>query len=147
MTPLIEARHVTKTFGGGLLDHDRTIALENFSLTIDVERPSITAIVGESGSGKTTLARLLLGLVAPTSGQVLYQGRDLHALSGAEHRGFRRDVQARADPNARQRPLLGKSLADLAQNRHRPLGPLRAHTPRIGEREVTDVRGIGRGGA
>lgn len=94
MTPLIEARHVTKTFGGGLLDHDRTIALENFSLTIDVERPSITAIVGESGSGKTTLARLLLGLVAPTSGQVLYQGRDLHALSGAEHRGFRRDVQA-----------------------------------------------------
>ena len=94
MTLLIEARHVTKTFGGGLLDRDRTIALENFSLAIDAERPSITAIVGESGSGKTTLARLLLGLVAPTSGQVLYQGRDLHALSSAEHRAYRRDVQA-----------------------------------------------------
>ena len=55
---------------------------------------AITAIVGESGSGKTTLARLLLGLVAPTSGQVLYQGRDLHALSGTERRAFRRDIQA-----------------------------------------------------
>ena len=58
------------------------------------DRPSITAIVGESGSGKTTLARLLLGLVAPTSGQVLYQGRDLHDLSGTERRAFRRDIQA-----------------------------------------------------
>jgi peptide/nickel transport system ATP-binding protein len=37
---------------------------------------------------------MLLGLVAPTSGQVLYQGRDLHALSGTERRAFRRDIQA-----------------------------------------------------
>jgi peptide/nickel transport system ATP-binding protein len=86
-TPLIELRHTTKRYG-------HVAALEDFSLTIDAARPTITAIVGESGSGKTTLARLLLGLVAPTSGQVLYQGRDLHALSGTERRGFRRDIQA-----------------------------------------------------
>jgi oligopeptide/dipeptide ABC transporter ATP-binding protein len=85
--PLIELRGATKTYG-------RIAALEDFSLTIDAARPTITAIVGESGSGKTTLARLLLGLVAPTSGQVLYQGRDLHELSAAERRTFRRDVQA-----------------------------------------------------
>jgi oligopeptide/dipeptide ABC transporter ATP-binding protein len=91
---MLEARNVTKTFGEGLLHRDVTVALEDFSFAIDAERPSITAIVGESGSGKTTLARLLLGLVAPTSGQVLYQGRDLHALSGSERRAFRRDVQA-----------------------------------------------------
>src|SRR5580692_3883262 len=94
MTLLLEARHVTKYFGGGLLDRDSTVALEDFSFAIDSGRPSITAIVGESGSGKTTLARVLLGLVAPTSGTVLYQGRDLHALSGAERRNFRRDIQA-----------------------------------------------------
>jgi peptide/nickel transport system ATP-binding protein len=94
MTLLLEARNVTRSFGGGLLDRDAIVALEDFSFAIDAERPSITAIVGESGSGKTTLARLLLGLVAPTSGQVLYQGRDLHALSGTERRAFRRDVQA-----------------------------------------------------
>jgi peptide/nickel transport system ATP-binding protein len=91
---LLEARHVTKTFGGGVLDRDATIALEDFSLTIDREQPRIIAIVGESGSGKTTAARLLLGLVAPTSGAVLYQGRDLHALPRGERRTFRRDIQA-----------------------------------------------------
>jgi peptide/nickel transport system ATP-binding protein len=93
-TLFLEARHVTKMFGGGLLDRNTTVALQDFSLAIDAEHPRIIAIVGESGSGKTTLARLLLGLVAPTSGQVLYQGRDLHALSGAEGRAFRRDIQA-----------------------------------------------------
>jgi oligopeptide/dipeptide ABC transporter ATP-binding protein len=94
MTTLLEARHVTKSFGSGLLDRDQTVALDDFSFAIHTERPSITAIVGESGSGKTTLARLLLGLVTPTSGEVLYQGRDLLALSGAERRDFRRDIQA-----------------------------------------------------
>jgi oligopeptide/dipeptide ABC transporter ATP-binding protein len=85
--PLIELRNATKTYG-------RIAALEDLSLAVDAARPTITAIVGESGSGKTTLARLLLGLIAPTTGQVLYQGRDLHALSGAERRAFRRDIQA-----------------------------------------------------
>src|SRR5499426_3013128 len=93
MTPLLEARRVTKIFGGGILDRHSTVALEDFSLAIDSERPSITAVVGESGSGKTTLARLLLGLVAPTRGQVLYQGQDLQSMSHAAWRAFRRDVQ------------------------------------------------------
>jgi len=93
MTVLLEARHVTKAFGGALR-RERTVALEDFSLSIDPDAPSITAVVGESGSGKTTLARLLLGLVAPTEGSVLYNGQDLAHLSGAERRTFRRDVQA-----------------------------------------------------
>ncbi len=93
MTALIEARHVTKIFGGGLFDRTRTVALEDFSLAIESEPPSITAVVGESGSGKTTLARLLLGLAAPTAGEVLYSGKDLRGLSGQERRAFRRDVQ------------------------------------------------------
>ena len=94
MTALLEARAVGKAFGGGMLHRDAIVALRDFSLTLEIERPRIIAIVGESGSGKTTLARLLLGLVAPTTGQVLYHGRDLHSLSRAEHRAFRRDIQA-----------------------------------------------------
>src|SRR5512132_4076573 len=93
MTTLLEAQHVTKIFSSGLLDRHSTVALEDFSLAIDSERPSITAVVGESGSGKTTLARLLLGLTAPTRGHVLYQGRDLQSMSRADWRAFRRDVQ------------------------------------------------------
>lgn len=93
MTALLEARHVTKIFGGGLLSKSRTTALENFSFGIASDPPSITAVVGESGSGKTTLARLLLGLTTPTTGQVFYQGTDLRRLSAEQRRSFLRDVQ------------------------------------------------------
>ncbi len=94
MTALLEARRVTKIFGGGLFNRaNLTVALENFSLTIEDSPPSITAVVGESGSGKTTLARLILGLATPTSGEVLYRGTDLRRLNGEQRRQFLRDVQ------------------------------------------------------
>ena len=93
MSALLEVQHITKIFGSGLFSRSRTVALENFSLAIDSEPPTITAVVGESGSGKTTLARILLGLETPTEGQVLYQGKDLRALSTEEWHRFRRDVQ------------------------------------------------------
>src|SRR5437870_6338322 len=93
MTALLEARHLTKVFGGGLFAGHKTLALRDFSLRVEAEPPSITAIVGESGSGKTTLARLLLGMIAPTTGEVLYRGKTLPSMSSAERRAFRRDVQ------------------------------------------------------
>jgi len=85
--PLLEALHVTKRYGA-------MTALSDLSMTIDAGRPAITAVVGESGSGKTTLARIILGLTPPSAGQVLYKGRDLARLSGAQRWEFRRDVQA-----------------------------------------------------
>ncbi len=94
MTALLEAQHVTKIFGGGLIKKHCTLALEDFSLCIGSGQPSITGVVGESGSGKTTMARLLLGLESPTKGEVLYKGKDLRRLSRTEWRAFRRDVQA-----------------------------------------------------
>jgi ABC-type oligopeptide transport system ATPase subunit len=69
-------------------------ALKDFSLAIDADRPSIISVVGESGSGKTTMARMLLGLEMPTSGEVLYHGKDLRQLSPAARRDFRKNVQA-----------------------------------------------------
>ena len=93
MTPLLEARNVTKIFSSGLINKRSTLALLDFSFSIDSDPPSITAVVGESGSGKTTLARLLLGLIAPTSGEVVYLGKTLRSMTGAERRAFRREVQ------------------------------------------------------
>ncbi|MDY6878078.1 MAG: ABC transporter ATP-binding protein [Chloroflexota bacterium] len=93
MTALLEARHVTKIFGGGLIKRNRTLALEDFSLSIGSGQPSITGVVGESGSGKTTMARLLLGLESPTQGKVLYKGKGLSRLSRTEWRAFLQDVQ------------------------------------------------------
>ena len=94
MTALLQAAAVSKHFPAATLGGAGTTALEPVSLTIDTSRPSITAIVGESGSGKTTLARVLLGLIAPTTGQVLFQGQNLATLDSETRRNFRRDVQA-----------------------------------------------------
>ncbi len=94
MPPFLELRNITKVFGGGLFRKKRTVALDDFSFTIDIDKPSVRAIAGESGSGKSTLGLLLLGFLAPTSGEVLYRGRNLHSLSRAGWMEFRREVQA-----------------------------------------------------
>src|SRR3954447_785162 len=95
MAELISVRNATKVFGGSRLFKSKVpnVALSDFSLNVRTAPPSITAIVGESGSGKTTLARLLLGVAAPTTGQVLYQGKELTSLSRGERKQFLRDVQ------------------------------------------------------
>ena len=93
MALLIEAVDLSKRFAGGL-GRESTLALAGLSLSIDPERPSVIAVVGESGSGKTTLARLLLGLVEPSGGEVRYRGTDLRKLKRRSRRAFRREVQA-----------------------------------------------------
>ena len=91
MSTLIELRNVTKIFGSGA---NTNVALDDLSLTISDDTSSFTAVAGESGSGKTTLARILLGFTPPTSGQVLFRGKDLWKISEAERRQFRKEVQA-----------------------------------------------------
>jgi len=93
VSSLLEARGVSKIFGGGLFDKRVTVALDAFSFAIESTPPRVTAIVGESGSGKTTLARLLLGLITPTTGEVLYNGTNLRKLARDDRRSFLRDVQ------------------------------------------------------
>jgi peptide/nickel transport system ATP-binding protein len=94
MTNLLEFRNVTKVYTTGLLTRSSTTALEDVSLKLSEEEPTIMAVAGESGSGKTTLAMLLLGFISPTSGQILYRGQDIRHLRGAERMTFRREVQA-----------------------------------------------------
>jgi oligopeptide/dipeptide ABC transporter ATP-binding protein len=93
MTAILEARNISKQFGGGFLQGPPTQALESFSMRIEAEPPSITAVVGESGSGKTTLAQILLGILPPTTGELLYEGQPVSELSKKNHKRFLRDVQ------------------------------------------------------
>ena len=94
MTALLEARNVTKRFGGGLFNKQYTLAVDNVSLSVGGDTPTVTAIAGESGSGKTTLARMLLNMLEPTEGSVEYKGKSLSSLSPRERKDFRREVQA-----------------------------------------------------
>lgn len=66
-------------------------AVDDVSFTLD--RGTTTAVVGESGSGKSTVARMVLGLLEPTSGTVHFDGDDVTSLSGARAKAFRRRVQ------------------------------------------------------
>ena len=94
MTDLLNLRSVTKVYSRGLLSRTSTVALNDVSLTLKENEPTILTVAGESGSGKTTLAMLLLGFIAPSSGQILYKGRDISRLKGEERMTFRREVQA-----------------------------------------------------
>lgn len=94
MSDLLELKNVTKTYSRGLLSRVSTIALNNVSLKLETEQPTIMTVAGESGSGKTTMAMLLLGFITPTSGQILYKGKDIQTLRGEERMLFRREVQA-----------------------------------------------------
>ena len=94
MSDLLEFKNVTKTYSRGLLSRVSTTALNDISLKLETEQPTILTVAGESGSGKTTLAMLLLGFITPTSGQILYKGKDIQSLRGEERMLFRREVQA-----------------------------------------------------
>ncbi len=93
---LVEGRGLTKEFfaGAGGLSlgaKPRLVALAGVSISID---PGETvALVGESGSGKTTAARILLGLLSPTSGEVFFKGREIVSLGAAELRSLRASMQ------------------------------------------------------
>ena len=92
---LLEIRDVTQAYPlprDSLLHPPGVVqALKGVSLQVTAGRSM--GIVGESGSGKSTLARLAMALERPTSGQVLFEGRDLNALSAADLRAARRDFQ------------------------------------------------------
>ena len=82
---LLDVRGVSHQFelAQGLLSRKRTLrAVDDVSLT--VSRGEILGVVGESGCGKSTLARILLGIIAPSRGSVLLQGRSLSSLPRRE---------------------------------------------------------------
>ncbi|MFH0176994.1 dipeptide ABC transporter ATP-binding protein [Streptomyces cacaoi] len=91
--PLVEARNLVKEFRlPAAAGAARTLrAVDDVSLTL--HRGRTLALVGESGSGKSTTARLVLRLVDPTSGSVLFDGADVTTARGAEARQLRRRAQ------------------------------------------------------
>ncbi|MEJ2240052.1 MAG: ATP-binding cassette domain-containing protein, partial [Gemmatimonadales bacterium] len=63
------------------------------SVSLSIARGESVGLVGESGSGKTTLGRLILRLIEPTAGSVLFDGIDVFALDQGPLRSLRRRMQ------------------------------------------------------
>jgi oligopeptide transport system ATP-binding protein len=96
MTPLFEARHLTKYFpmGGGILGRGKGVVRAVDDIAFAIEPGRTLGVVGESGCGKTTTAKLVLRLEKPTSGQILFEGQDVAGLEGADLQRYRKTVQA-----------------------------------------------------
>ena len=80
---MIEVNHLYKTFDDKEVLHDISAQFENGQTNL---------IIGQSGSGKTVLMKNLVGLLSPTSGEVLYDGRDFTAMSKSEKIHLRREM-------------------------------------------------------
>jgi ABC-type oligopeptide transport system ATPase subunit len=93
---LVEIRNLTKTFslsespfGGGRVGEVRAVD----DVSLDIHEGETLGLVGESGSGKSTLGRLILRLIEPTSGAIVFDGVDLLTANGLEVRRLRRHMQ------------------------------------------------------
>jgi peptide/nickel transport system ATP-binding protein len=135
--PLVEVKDLVKHFPirGGILQ--RTVAsvkaVDGVSFTI--KDGEVLGLVGESGCGKTTTGRLLLRLIEPTSGTVVFEGKDLRRLDAGDLKKTRADMQIIfQDPYASLNPrlpigeIIGEGLANQG-----------VHKSRVREERVADI--------
>jgi oligopeptide transport system ATP-binding protein len=117
---LVRAENLTREFeagSSGLLRRRRLTVKAVNAVNLDINPGETLGLVGESGSGKSTLGRLLLKLIEPTAGRVVFDGRDLATLSRKELRGLRREMQlvfqdpyASLNPRMRVRSIVGEGI-------------------------------------
>lgn len=119
-SPLVQAHHLSKVYGNGT----RAVV----DATFDIQPGETVGLVGESGSGKSTVAAMLLRLEDPTSGSVVFDGRDITRMPRPQLRRLRRDMQlVMQDPvsSLNRRRTVGSILAT----------PMQVHTS-MGKQEI-----------
>jgi len=137
MDNLLEIRNLSKSFTvtahslkGGRL---RLQAVDNLSFSL--RKGETLGLVGESGCGKSTVARLLLRLIEPDQGEILFDGTDLISLSPARLRPYRKRLQmVFQDPFSSLNPRLriGSAIGEaLAIHRLAPPGEIRDRVGRL----------------
>jgi branched-chain amino acid transport system ATP-binding protein len=72
MAAVLEARNVSKTFGAVTAASD---------INVQIEQGNVVGLIGSNGAGKTTFINMVTGYLKPTSGTILYHGRDITGLS------------------------------------------------------------------
>ncbi len=126
--PLVEATGLSKHFPvrvGGLLQR-HTIPLRAVDdVALRIEQGETLGLVGESGCGKSTLGRLLIRLIPPTAGNIVFDGTDINRLNAAALREKRRSMQiVFQDPYGALNPRM--SVHDIVAE------PLLIHGARVG---------------
>ena len=93
--PLLEVRGLAKTFPvrAGALQRVVGQVRAVDGVDFEVRAGETLGLVGESGCGKTTVGRLILRLIEPTGGSILFEGTDITKLSGSQLKSYRRKAQ------------------------------------------------------
>ncbi len=145
MTNLVETRSLKKHFRlpGGWLSGQARYVYGVDGVDLCISAGETFGLVGESGCGKTTLGRLILRLIEPTAGQILFDGRDITLQKRAELRPMRRQMQiVFQNPLSSLSPRLKveQVVAEPLQTHHVLRGPeLRARVV-----ELLEQVGLGR---
>ncbi len=138
-TPVVQLRdiHVHHRARGGKLFRPNIVKAVN-GVDFSVSRGETVGIVGESGCGKSTLASVLVGLQEPTSGQVLFRGKDAAKRNAAGRKEFGRSVAVVfQDPSTALNPRM--SISDILTD------PLKIHgigTPASRAAKVADLLSV-----
>jgi len=127
--PLLSVRKLSKHFdvSGSMFSRDRTIVRAVDGISFDIAPGETLGLVGESGCGKSTTGRTILRLEEATSGEVLFEGRDVMTLARHELRSLRRRMQivfqdpySSLDPRKTVGAIVAEPLIvhNLAPDRH-----------------------------
>jgi ABC-type oligopeptide transport system ATPase subunit len=134
MSALLQVRHLVKEFRQGGLFRPTAVTRAVDDISFEIMQGETFGLVGESGCGKTTTGRCILRLIEPTSGQVLFKGRDLAPLSAGDMRLARRDLQivfqdpySSLNPRMRVGAIVGEPLVIFRE------GTARERTQRVAE--------------
>lgn len=123
---LLQGESLRKHYRRGV---GRTIIRAVDGVDVGIRAGECVALVGESGSGKTTLGRLLVRLIVPTEGRVLFEGTDLNELSSTELLGVRRRMQIVFQSPSRSLDPRMRANAQVAE-------PLEVHFPELRREEI-----------
>ena len=116
---LLSVRALEKRFPlkGGLFARDVQSVHAVDGVSFDIAAGETLGLVGESGCGKSTTGRCIMRLIAPSAGEIWFQGRDVTHLEGEELRALRRDMQiifqdpfASLNPRHTVRGIIGEAL-------------------------------------
>jgi oligopeptide transport system ATP-binding protein len=120
LSALVRTENLSKEFAAGsagVLGSGKLTVKAVTSVNLEIVAGETLGLVGESGSGKSTLGRLILRLIEPTAGKVLFEGRDLSTLTRPDLRRLRRDMQlvfqdpyASLNPRMRVRSIVGEGI-------------------------------------
>lgn len=111
--PLIEVNHLSKFFN---LGNNQILKAVN-DLNFSIAQGETVGVVGESGCGKSTAGRTMMRLYEPTNGEVLFNGKNIYQMKGAELKQLRRDMQmifqdpyASLNPRMTVMEIIGEAL-------------------------------------